>query len=231
MWSTIASEGKDALTSFSLVYPVLGSYVGTYYSAKAQKANFKHEAAMADVNAGLATQKAEGAFVQGRTQIFNTMRQYGQQMARQRASMASRGVDMGYGSMAESRATSEFMAQVDYNTMSANALRTAWGFRQEATNYQNQARIARANASAISPSRQAFASLIGSAARSFMMYSAMNGGTPEKSKTPAPIEERKANPLQTASGSGGWQDVKQAMYNEMIKNGGWDNLKQALKIF
>lgn len=160
MWGLVAVMAAKALMDTS----------SAFSSAKAEKAQLKHQARMAEINADLSRHKAEGAFVQGRSQIASTMRQHGQALAQQRASMASRGIDMGYGSAAETRATAEFFAETDYNTMSANALRNAWGYKQEATNYENQALMARANANAIDPGKQAFFSLLGSAAQSYAGY-------------------------------------------------------------
>lgn len=165
MWGLVAMGAVSGLLGAS----------GSYNSAKAEKAQLKHQARMAEINADLSRHKAEGAFVQGRSQIASTMRQHGQALAQQRASMASRGIDMGYGSAAEARATSEFYAETDYNTMSANALRNAWGYRQEATNYENQALMARANAKAIDPGKQAFSTLLASAATTYAGYAMATG--------------------------------------------------------
>lgn len=165
MWGLIASAAGGLLSAG-----------GAYSSAKAQKANLKSQARIAEINADLARQQAEGAFIQGRSQIMQSTMQSAQAMGRQRASLAARGGDIGYGSTAELRAGSAAMREVDYNTMSANALRTAWGYRSQATDLENQALVARANANAISPGKAAFGSLLTSAVSSFAMYSMMGGG-------------------------------------------------------
>lgn len=165
MWPLIAMGAGGLLSAGS-----------AYASAKSQKANLKYQAQIAKTNADLAGYQAEGAFIQGRSQIMQHTMQSGQAMGRQRASMAARGGDIGYGSNAEIRAGSAAMREVDYNTLSANALRTAWGYRQQATDYENQSMMASANANAISPGKAAFGSLLTSAASSYMMYSMLGGG-------------------------------------------------------
>ncbi|MDR0380357.1 MAG: hypothetical protein LBI62_10540 [Candidatus Accumulibacter sp.] len=57
------------------------------------------------------------------------------------------------------------MKTLDANTLIANAVRNAWGYRAQATNYQNEALMARAQAKGISPDRSAMSSLLGSAGR------------------------------------------------------------------
>ena len=66
------------------------------------------------------------------------------------------------------------MKTIDANTLEANAVRTAWGMRTQATNYQNEALAARATAGAINPGMSAVSSLLGSAgsvASSWYQYS------------------------------------------------------------
>ena len=55
------------------------------------------------------------------------------------------------------------MKEIDASTLTANAVRTAWGYRIQATNYQNDALTKRATASAISPNKSAISSLLGDA--------------------------------------------------------------------
>ncbi|MCM1513279.1 MAG: hypothetical protein NC112_09270 [Oxalobacter formigenes] len=169
MWGLIASAAGGLLSAG-----------GAYASAKAQKANLKSQAKIAEINADLARHQAEGAFIQGRSQIMQSTMQSAQAMGRQRAQLASRGGDIGYGSAAEIRAGSAAMREIDYNTLSANALRTAWGYKSQAIDLENQALVANANANAISPGKAAFGSLLTSAVSSFAMYSMMGGENPLK---------------------------------------------------
>ena len=163
---------------------------GAHASAKAQKLNLKSQAAMDEINAGIARQQAEGAFIQGRHQIMQNTMQTGQMMGSQRASLASRGIDIGYGSAAEIRAGTAAMREIDYNTLSANALRAAWGYKTQVTDLENRALMGIANSNAISPGKAAFGSLLTDAAKSYGMYSMMGGGsgnttTAQPSGTPA----------------------------------------------
>ena len=54
--------------------------------------------------------------------------------------------------------------QATPNTLTANAVRSAWGYRTQAVNFENEALTKRATAGAISPFGSAAGSLLGSAA-------------------------------------------------------------------
>jgi hypothetical protein len=77
--------------------------------------------------------------------------------------MAANGVDLGDGSAAEVQATTDVMGELDANTVHANAVRSAWGYRTQATNSQNDAVMRRSAADGISPGTSAMSSLLGSA--------------------------------------------------------------------
>jgi hypothetical protein len=100
--------------------------------------------------------------------------QAGHLKARQRVGQAAGGIDLGTGSAAEVRASTDIMKEIDANTLGANAVRSAWGQRMQGTNYQNQALMARANAAAISPGAAAATSLLGSAGKVASSWYAFN---------------------------------------------------------
>lgn len=171
--ATTTTAGADTglasgMASFSLWSQGLGAMMGAiggYYSAAAQRRNLEAQAAIADANARISELGAQSALAQGQQQIAAQTLQAGQLKSRQRAAMAANGIDMSAGSGAELQASTDLMKEIDKNTLNANAVRSAWGYRAQEANYQNQALMARAGASAISPFTAAATSLLGSAGK------------------------------------------------------------------
>jgi hypothetical protein len=154
------------------------SAIGSYYSASANKASLKGQAAtlngqayMADVNAKIAELGAQSALDQGQKEFGRVTMRAGQIKSSQRAAMAANGIDLGVGNAAEVQATTDTMKEIDANTVTANAVKSAWGYRTTAVNFKNDALMKRAgadslsrSADSISPGGAAFSSLLGSAA-------------------------------------------------------------------
>ena len=137
--------------------------IGSYFSAATQKATLQGQAAVADVNARIAELGAQSALYQGQQQVGQLTLQAGHLKSRQRVALAANGVDLGVGSAAEIQASTDIMKEIDANTLTANAVRSAWGYRTQAVNFQNEALTKRATAGAISPFGSAAGSLLGSA--------------------------------------------------------------------
>ena len=137
--------------------------VGSYYSAQNTKSNLQMQANLADTNAQIAELGAQSALAQGAKEEQRSRLQTTALKKSQRVAMAANGVDLGQGSAAEILTSTDLMGDIDANTIKANAVRNAWGYRTQATNYQNQALMNRASAGAISPGAGAVASLLGSA--------------------------------------------------------------------
>ena len=110
------------------------SAIGSYYSAATQKINLKTQANLADINARIAELGAQSALLQGQQQVGALTLNAGRLKSRQRAALAANGVDLGVGSAAEIQASTDIMKTIDANTLEANAVRTAWGMRTQATN-------------------------------------------------------------------------------------------------
>lgn len=139
------------------------SALGSYNSAAISKINLNAQAAISDSNARVAELGAQSALLRGQKQAGALSLKAGQLKSRQRATLAANGVDLGVGSAAELQASTDIMAEIDKNTIESNAVYEAWGYRSNATNYQNDALMKRAGASAISPFGAATSSLLGSA--------------------------------------------------------------------
>lgn len=136
------------------------STIGSYFGAKNQKSLLNGQAELADINARIAELSAVGELSRGRAQTNAIGLQHGQLKSRQRTALAANGVDMGEGSAAEVQTSGDMMSEIDRNTAEANAVRSAWGYRAQATNLKNDALVKRATAGGISPGMQAFSTLL-----------------------------------------------------------------------
>lgn len=150
------------------------SMANSYYGAKMQRDALRAQAATAEINARIAELGAESTLNQGKQQVANLTMQAGQLKGAQRTAMAARGVDLGEGSAAEIQVTTDLMKDIDAQTAKANAVRSAWGQRMQATQFNNSARSARASASSISPAWAATTSLLGSASSVASSWYTMN---------------------------------------------------------
>jgi hypothetical protein len=156
------------LAQASLVSQIGGaasSAAGSYYSAQLQKGNLAMQAEADRFNARIAELGAESALLQGNQQVASLTLKAGQLKSRQRASMAANGIVLNEGNAAEIQASTDLMKEIDTNQILANAVRSAWGYRTQATNYENSARSARAGAAGINPVASGATTLIGNASQ------------------------------------------------------------------
>lgn len=142
---------------------MVSNAIGSYYSAKSNKANLQFQADMADINARLSEQSARQELLNGQKQTASLTMQTGKVKSGQRAAMAANGIDLGEGNAAEIQASTDIMKEVDMNTIEANAVRSAWGYRTQGVNYQNEAITKRGTADGISPFMSGASSLLSSA--------------------------------------------------------------------
>jgi hypothetical protein len=162
--SSIAMMGFGAATSV----------VGAYNSAAMQKDSLGFSAAIADINARMSEQSAQAELQRGEREYQSSRLKTAGLKSRQRASLAANGVDLGVGSAAEILTSTDVMGEIDANTIQANAVRSAWGYRTQAVGYQNDALIKRASASSINPGMAAFTTLLTEGSKVGMSYYGMN---------------------------------------------------------
>jgi hypothetical protein len=139
------------------------STIGSFYSARSQQSALQSQANIADTNARIAELGAQQEMFRGEREVAALTLRAGQLKSTQRAGMAASGIDLGEGSAAEILTSTDLMKEIDTNTATANAVRSAWGYRTQATNYQNDALTKRASADTISPFGAAATSLLGGA--------------------------------------------------------------------
>jgi len=139
------------------------SAIGAWSQAQGQKTQLGLSAAMADLSAQQKEQQARDALMAGERQSQASMLQTAQTRGSQRVALAGNGVALDSDSAVNLLSSSDYLGQVDRNTIEANAIKSAWGIRADAVNDRNQALMDRATRKSISPTLSAMTSLIGSA--------------------------------------------------------------------
>lgn len=140
------------------------SAVGSFFAASTEKDRLRHQARMAEINAGVVENNARNTIRVGTIEESRVKLATAQAKGAQRAHLASSGVDIAGSNTALARLTgTDLIGEVDAQTVRSNALRAAWGQRFEAGNLQRQAASLRASASSISPTLAGFTSLINGA--------------------------------------------------------------------
>ena len=163
------------------------SAFGAFSGAQAQKSGLKAQAAIADTNARITEMSAQSTLDAGNKEIGRYTLSAGKAKGAQRAAMAANGVDLGVGNAAETLASTEIIKEIDKNQIEANSIRSAWGLRTQATNYQNEALTKRAQAGSISPFTAGATSLLGSAtsvASSWYNCDKVSKSTPQPAADP-----------------------------------------------
>lgn len=190
-WGTLTDSQTGAFGTTKLPntlgqISVLGSLfgavsgtIGSYYNAKAQASAMEHSARMASINAQISELGAQMALKQGEQQVGMLTMKAGRIKSAQRAAMAANGIDLGVGSAAEVTASTDLMKEIDANTIMANAMQSAWGYRTQAMNYQNEALTKSAYADSVSPLSSAAGTLLGNAGQVASQWYAFKkqGGT------------------------------------------------------
>ena len=139
------------------------STVGSYYSAKSQQTQLSLQADIAEANAAIAEVGAQSELARGQREEQNVRMRTAQLKGSQRAALAANGVDVGEGSALNILDSTDYMGEVDANTVRANAIRSAWGYRTQGMNQQVDAVARRGTAAGISPGMASATSLLGGA--------------------------------------------------------------------
>ena len=117
------------------------SALGSYNQQKANNAYLKYQASMNRINAQLANMSAESALRAGEKQQQQIMTKTSKLKGAQKAAYGAAGIDLSSRSVQNVLNETDFMGEVDRNQAAANALTNAWGYRLQATNYENNANI------------------------------------------------------------------------------------------
>lgn len=156
-----------AISPFAVMAMQIGgaatSAIGAYGTASANRIALRSQANISEINARISEQAAQGELMKGEREQQRTRLNTAQLKSRQRAAMAANGIDLGSDSAVNVLTSTDVMGEIDANTVAANAVRSAWGYRTQASNHQIDAVVKRGAASGISPTASMASSLLGSA--------------------------------------------------------------------
>lgn len=139
--------------------------IGAFFGARSQRDQMRFQARMDAINAGLADLQARDAMLQGQKQQQAIRQRGGQVKSSQRVAMAANGIDLGSDLATNLLTSTDFITETDANTAAANAIKSAWGYKTEATNMRSRSAIGNAMASGINPGLSAATSLLGNAGK------------------------------------------------------------------
>lgn len=109
----------------------------------AQQDVAESQAELAEFNAAVAELQAKDAITRGDQEANRFRQRLKVFTGEQRAGIATGNVDVGYGSAVDVQADTALTGELDALTITTNATREAWGYRVEATDLRERARIAR----------------------------------------------------------------------------------------
>lgn len=141
---------------------------GQILQGKSAKLQADTQAAIARINARLAESAAQGTLFSGQRQEQAKRLETAAFKSRQRVGFAASGVDLTSDSVVRVLTSTDMIGDIDANTIAANAIRAAWGYRTEATNQQTQAAMSQANGQMLAANAQAQAAATRSGMPSFV---------------------------------------------------------------
>jgi hypothetical protein len=139
---------------------VFSSSVGAYQQSKATKAALEYQAAVDRNNAQLDEYRAKDSLERGAIEVNKQQLKTGQLKGTQRAALAARGLALDDGSALNILADTDYMGQVDADTIADNAAREAWAYRESAKGNRSNASMRESRAASESPFRSAANTLL-----------------------------------------------------------------------
>lgn len=130
---------------FSAMFGAMAAKGQRKYQAESLALSAQHTKFVADTNSRIAELGAQSALIQGQRQVGALRLRQGKIKGAQRAAMAANGIDLGVGSAVEVAASTDLMAEIDANTIEANAIQSAWGYRTQGAAQQLAANTQSAN--------------------------------------------------------------------------------------
>jgi len=191
-----------AIGSGLSIFGAISSGIGSFYSAKNTKASLTFQAEIADNNARIAELGAQSELLRGQREEQRVRLQTSALKGRQRATLAASGVDLGSQSAVNILSTTDVMGEIDANTVAANAVQAAWGYRTQAQNLKNEALTKRTTARGINPAMAAATTLIGGAGNVAQSWYALNKAGALRSDVRA--ANKTDDPIQSLGASRGW---------------------------
>jgi hypothetical protein len=164
--SPAPSSGNATLGYASLItsaISAIGDYQLAKTQAKATKSQLQFQRDMSLISSRMNERTAQSILDAGQKQVGRLTMRAGQVKSSQRAAMAANGISLDEGSAVEVQATTDLVKEIDANTIQANAIRSAWGYRTNSVNYSNEALMSDASAQSIKPQQSANSNLLAGA--------------------------------------------------------------------
>lgn len=141
----------------------IGNAAASIFAAKSNKLGLTLASRIAEINAGSADDSRREAMRQGGENETATRLGTAFMKSKQIAAMGANGVRLDSGSALNRLVSTDYMGEVDANTVRQNAVREAAGYRTQAAGFRNDALMKRTGAKGISPMLSGLTSLVGSA--------------------------------------------------------------------
>lgn len=137
--------------------------MSAYQSARNERAGYAYQAQVADNNAQIAEWQAKDSIQRGQTEEQNQRLKTASTYGSQRAALAANGVVLSEGSALDVLTTTKYLGERDALTVRDNALKEAWGYKNQAAASRADAAAMRWKRSTISPLMNTTTSLLTSA--------------------------------------------------------------------
>lgn len=166
-----ASSWFSNFTMNPSIGPMLSTFgaingaIGSYYQAQAMSNNLEFQADMAKINSNISEINAQATLLAGQRAEQNVRLRTAKLKSSQRVSMAANGIDLRSKSATNVLTTTDYMGEIDAQTVEQNAIRAAFGYRTQSVNDMNTARISAATAEGISPFGSASTALLANAGK------------------------------------------------------------------
>lgn len=164
----------------------LANAVGSIFTTSASNAVAKAQANIARENAKTMELQAQYTLFAAETKIQQETMQAGQVKARQKTALAANGVAIGTGSAAELTASTDIIKTINKNRIKTEAHAQAWGYRQKATDYNNQALMYEAQKQSVG--LNFFTNALGGLSKVALMYAANQAGSKTETKADSNVQ-------------------------------------------
>lgn len=131
----VAALGLTAFQTFSVGASLLGTGISAMSAMNQASANQQ----IANNNAKVAEYQAQDIERRGQEDAMAVQRKAAALKSAQRVNLASKGLDLGYGTAADLQDQTDFFAASDVATTRTNAAKDAWGKRAMGANYRAEA--------------------------------------------------------------------------------------------
>lgn len=127
------------------------SVIGAVYGAQEAKNSLEFQSEISKVNARVAKTGADSILAAGQKTEQAVRLQTAALKSQQQAAFAANGIDLNQGSALRVATSTDLLGEIDANTVTANAVRQAFGYKVQVANYGAQAGAAAAGADSVNP--------------------------------------------------------------------------------